>query len=312
LISDAIDRAVQSMNLQTLAGQTVFLDDTRLTDTVDRNYYISTLRQQLLASGCELRDKREEAEFIVEARAGAIGTDRNDQLFGLPSTNVPQIYPLQPIPGAMIPEIPIAKRKDQRGVAKVAVFAYHRETGTPVWQSGIVRQESTANDVWILGAGPFQRGTIYTGTRFAGTAKRGDGPKNDTQARRLPSVAVSQESLFTPPQKLVDKAPPPDQKVALASHQETSGASPAPPGAVASTSTTPAAAVPATNQTAAQPPAPVSSVETPASSTPTAPVAPASPSSGTSAKADPRPSSSTYARAVDATGPPQPRLNSPQ
>src|ERR1700750_2828066 len=61
LISDAIDRAVQSMNLRTLAGQTVFVDDTKLTDTVDKNYYISTLRQQLLASGCELRDKREEA-----------------------------------------------------------------------------------------------------------------------------------------------------------------------------------------------------------------------------------------------------------
>src|SRR3954468_3905949 len=67
LISDAIDRAVQSMNFRTLAGQTVFLDDTKLTDTVDKNYYISTLRQQLLASGCELREKRDDADFVVEA-----------------------------------------------------------------------------------------------------------------------------------------------------------------------------------------------------------------------------------------------------
>ena len=69
----------------------MFLDDSRLGDVVDRNYLISTLRQHLLASGCQLRDKRDQADFIVEARAGAIGTDRNDLLFGVPSMNVPQI-----------------------------------------------------------------------------------------------------------------------------------------------------------------------------------------------------------------------------
>ena len=161
------------MNLRTLTGQTVFLDDTKLTDTVDKNYYISTLRQQLLANGCDLRDKRDDADFIVEARAGAIGTDRNDLLFGIPSMNVPQIPLVQPVPAA-IPEIPIAKRKDQRGIAKIAVFAYHRATGTPVWQSGIVCQESSSNDVWIFGAGPFQHGTIYEGTEFAGETIKND------------------------------------------------------------------------------------------------------------------------------------------
>src|SRR5947207_2551420 len=67
LVSDAIDKAVQSMSLQTLSGQTVFLDDSRLADVLDKNYLISSLRQNLLANGCELRDKREEADFIVEA-----------------------------------------------------------------------------------------------------------------------------------------------------------------------------------------------------------------------------------------------------
>ena len=169
LVSDAIDRALQSMDLQTLSGQTVFLDDSKLADVVDKNYLISSLRQYLLANGCSLRDKREEADFVVEARAGAVGTDRSDLLFGLPSMNVPQIALVQPV-AAVIPEIPIAKRKDQRGIAKIAVFAYHRQTGAPVWQSGLVHQESTSNDVWILGAGPFQRGTIYAGTEFAGSA----------------------------------------------------------------------------------------------------------------------------------------------
>jgi hypothetical protein len=198
LISNAIDRAVQSVDLKTLAGQSVFFDDSKLGEVVDRNYLISTLRQHLLANGCRLRDQRDQADFIVEARAGAVGTDRNDLLFGIPSTNVPQIMPVQPVPAAVIPEIPIAKRRDQKGIAKLAVFAYHRETGTPVWQSGLVHEESSSNDVWILGAGPFQRGSIYEGTTFAGKQLKGNEAAEEGEAapRRLPSIAIANPSTL--------------------------------------------------------------------------------------------------------------------
>lgn len=226
LISDAIDRAVQTVHFQTLAGQSVYLDDSRLGDVVDRNYLVSTLRQHLLASGCALRDQRDQADFVVEARAGAIGTDRNDLLFGVPSMNVPQIMPLQPIPAA-IPEVPIAKRRDQRGIAKIAVFAYHRETGTPVWQSGAAHQESSANDVWILGAGPFQRGTIYEGTAFAGNALGNEESKDDRGPRRHLPIDLARENTFTPPRQLAQQsAPPPneDQGVIPAVFQEPTSA----------------------------------------------------------------------------------------
>jgi hypothetical protein len=205
LISDAIDRAVQSINLQTLAGQAVFLDDSRLGDTVDRNYLVSTLRQHLLANGCALRAEREQADFVVEARAGAIGTDRNDLLFGVPSMNVPQILPVQPV-SAAIPEVPIAKRRDQRGIAKIAVFAYHRESGLPVWQSGIAHQESSANDVWILGAGPFQRGTIYDGTTFAGTTLKGSDADEHERAHRHVKTDLARERTFATPQQIAKRA----------------------------------------------------------------------------------------------------------
>jgi hypothetical protein len=233
LISDAIDRAVQTVDLKTLAGQKVFLDDSRLGDVIDRNYLISTLRQHLLANGCQLRDARDQADFVVEARAGAVGTDRNDLLFGVPSMNVPQVFPLQPVPGAVIPEIPIAKRRDQKGIAKIAVFAYHRETGAPVWQSGLVHQESSSNDVWILGAGPFQRGSIYEGTAFAGKTIGADDDdrEGEVMPRRLPAVDLARASVFTPPQRLTKvpepastpvqpAAPGPEQPVVQASHQE--------------------------------------------------------------------------------------------
>src|SRR6266480_3400618 len=38
LVSDAIDRALQSMNLQTLSGQSIFFDESKLSDVVDKNY----------------------------------------------------------------------------------------------------------------------------------------------------------------------------------------------------------------------------------------------------------------------------------
>jgi hypothetical protein len=307
LISDAIDRAVQSMNLQPLAGQTVFLDDTKLADVVDKNYLVSTLRQYLLANKCDLRDKREEADFVVEARAGAVGTDRNDLLFGLPSMNVPQIPLVQPVP-AVIPEIPIAKRKDQRGIAKIAIFAYHRQTGAPVWQSGLVHEESSANDVWILGAGPFQRGTIYQGTEFAGSAISNDPSKANVSSRRLPPVDLAHENVFTPPQRFAKQTPAEDHKVVQASHQQAAPPAPQPktPAALESKPK------PATASAPASPP-PMTTAAMP-------PVVPRPPSppdqSGLSASVDPtKPqdaSASVYNRPGDPSPLPQPRFNSPR
>jgi hypothetical protein len=314
LISDAIDRAVQSLDLQALSGRTVYLDDSKLGTAVDKDYYISTLRQHLLASGCELHDKREEAEFIVEARAGAIGTDRNDLLFGLPATTVPQIPLVQPAPAA-IPEIPIAKRKDQRGVAKIAVFAYHRATGTPVWQSGIVRQESSANDVWILGAGPFQRGTIYEGTAFAGNAIKNDPMKDGATPHNAAAVSLSSESLFTSPQKFAKQMPPASEpKAVQATHNE--------PVAAATPATAKPAAAPAV--AAVAPPGSQTAAQTPATSPTPSPqpspvdskpaktaVAPAGLSANTNMPDD-KVLKSAYIRVGDANPLPQPRFNSPQ
>ena len=304
LVSDAIDRAVQSMNLRPLAGQTVFLDDSKVADVVDKNYLVSSLRQYLLATGCQLREKREEADFVVECRAGAVGTDRSDLLFGLPSMNVPQIPLVQPVP-AVIPEIPIAKRKDQRGVAKIAVFAYHRQTGAPVWQSGLVSSESSANDVWIMGAGPFQRGTIYQGTEFAGSAIGNETSKDKLTPRRLPAVDLAHENVFAAPQKFAKQTPAADPKVVQASHQVPTppaapGAAQAAAAASAKPATAPAAKPPETPQTAAAPS--------------TAP-APMPPQSGLSASVDPKKTqaaTSVFLQPMDATPLPQPRFNSPK
>jgi hypothetical protein len=195
LISDAIDRTVDSIDFTPLANQAVYFDDSRLTDVVDKGYLVSSLRQHLLASGCVLKEKREDATFVVEPRAGAVGTDNHDLLFGVPALQLPQVPLATTIPAA-IPEIPFAKRRDQRGVAKVAVFAYRRDTGEPVWQSGLVINKSTANDIWVLGAGPFQRGSIYERAQFAGKRLVGADDEHVEGRRNFRVASVEDEAVF--------------------------------------------------------------------------------------------------------------------
>jgi hypothetical protein len=167
LISDAVDRAISEIDFSALANKHVYLDTRYIITAVDQNYVISTLRQHMLASGCIIKDKPDEATYVVEVRTGSLGTNRQDLLFGVPSTTLPTVG-LLPTGSATIPEIALVKRTNQQGVCKIAAFAYDRMSGRPVWQSGNRKIASRAKDIWVLGAGPFQRGTIYDGTAFAG------------------------------------------------------------------------------------------------------------------------------------------------
>jgi len=195
LISDAIDRAVGGIDFTKLAGQTVYFDDKHLNGVVDSGYLISSFRQHMLASGCILKTERDDATYVVEPRAGAIGTDNYDLLFGMPAVNLPQFGMAAGIPPT-IPEIPIAKRGKQKGIAKIAVFAYHRETGAPAWQSGIANDVSTSNDIWVLGAGPFKRGTIYDGTSFTGDNLSGTNNDDEEQSDQPKVARVGEMSVF--------------------------------------------------------------------------------------------------------------------
>jgi hypothetical protein len=163
LISDAVERAVMQIDMRPLAGQAVFLDTMILNDVTDGKYLASALRHQLLASGCRLAVAQDTADIVVEARAGAIGTDRNELLFGIPATSVEVAGN-----GTSIPEMAIFKRTDQRGVAEVNLFAYERASGRAVWQSGLARIDSNTRDRWMMGTGPFQDGDIHDRIEFAG------------------------------------------------------------------------------------------------------------------------------------------------
>lgn len=202
LISDAVERAVMRIDMRPLAGQTVFLDTTILDDVSDGKYLASALRHQLLASGCRLAAKEDAADIVVEARAGAIGTDRNDLLLGMPATSVSFMGN-----GTSIPELAIFKRTDQRGVADVNLFAYERASGRAVWQSGLTRIDSKTRDRWMMGTGPFQDGDIHDRMEFAGERVRL--PWKREQAREQAAAAAlaertdlrREQGFETPPPK---------------------------------------------------------------------------------------------------------------
>lgn len=176
LLSNAIDRSIERIDFRDLEGEKVYFD-TKFINPVkgaefaNSDYIISSLRQQMFAAGCRLQDKAESADFIVEARVGALGNDSHEVVYGIPANNglhsAAALMPQAP-PVPTIPEISLAKRNDNVGVTKIAAFAYHRETRVPVWQSGISQARGRAKDTYLFGAGPFQSGTIYDSTQFAG------------------------------------------------------------------------------------------------------------------------------------------------
>jgi hypothetical protein len=165
LVSQAVDNAIAQIDCSALAGKEVFLDTQYLDGTVDKGYVISSLRQHLFAHGARLLEDRKQVKYVVEARSGAVGTDRNGLLFGTPQMSVPAVMVGMP---TQIPEIALMKKTDMKGVAKLAVFAYNRQTGEAVWQSGLVDSRSTLKDWWVFGAGPFSSGSIKRRTELAG------------------------------------------------------------------------------------------------------------------------------------------------
>ncbi len=176
LMSDAVDRCVAHIDFSPLGDTKVFLDtqyvrSVKSGSVVNSEYIISSLRQQMLQAGCLLQDTRDEADIIVEARVGTLGQDAHDINYGLPANNTLQtaaelVGNAPPVPA--MPDVSLANETLFPAAAKIAVFAYRRESKQPVWQSGLSVARSTAKNKWVMGAGPFQSGEIYSGTHFAG------------------------------------------------------------------------------------------------------------------------------------------------
>ncbi len=172
LVSDAVDQSLDKLEFHPLSHEKVFLDTryvrgVRGVGFVNADYIISALRERMAIHGCLLQENMEDADYVVELRIGALGTDGHEFNYGIPGSNsistTTTLMGGPPVP--QLPELSFARRDERRASVKVGVFAYHRQTREPVWQPGTVHGNSVAKATWVLGAGPFHDGKIYDGSK---------------------------------------------------------------------------------------------------------------------------------------------------
>lgn len=207
LLTNAWDDALRKIDFRPLSGVPVYLDAQHVA-AVDQGWVVSSIRQAMLAQGVLLRMKPEQAQWVVEARVGAYGTDSYNWLIGVPQVSVPPT--ITGVPTGTIPEIPLVKKSDQRALAKLAMFAYDRPSGRLVWSSGTNLATADAKDVYVGGAGPIQSGSIWKKNKRIGVnlpllsdpgpAEPGRSPRDglapdSTPTMGLPASAADLESF---------------------------------------------------------------------------------------------------------------------
>jgi hypothetical protein len=259
IAGDAVDRSVAQIDFRVFTGKKVFLDTQYVNKTVPgvgfvtSEYIVSSLRQKMMCDGCLLQEKNEEADFIIEMRIGALGADGHEIVFGMPPNNyatiAASVSPTSAPAAAILPSMPelsFAKKDDQMAAAKVALFAYNRHTREPIWQSGISESRSVVADRWYFGAGPFQKGNIYS------TKKQTDSSLFSSEDAESMKPDYFVERRFADPTKsLADTPPASKTAVAATPAAATPAVAAAPPAKTATPA--PAAAPPATTAPAAAP-----------------------------------------------------------
>jgi hypothetical protein len=264
LASDAVDQAVSKIDFAPLSGQKVFFETKYLEPVagvngigfVNANYVASALRQQMLAAGVFLTPSADVSDIVVEARIGILGADRHDLTYGMPASNASSIATATAgaaIP-ILIPEVSLARKVDQTAAAKVACYAYTRESRERVWQSGTSLAKSNSKDTWVFGAGPFQKSSVQNGIRFAGSSL---GPFDKVE-RRVAEGGYDETIVF---RREPVKKPTKDDEI-----QQASGEKTAPSNDLKKASSPPKLETPPASPPAPPPPPPA------AFATPTAPI----------------------------------------
>jgi len=130
LISTAVDEAAGKLTFPAIQGTNIYVDATNF-DGVDAKYAVAAIREQFLKQGARLMPDRDKADIVVEIRAGALSSDENEFLIGIPDFTIPV-----PLTGPLsTPEIALFKRDEKRGIAKFTATAYKAATGEYIGSS---------------------------------------------------------------------------------------------------------------------------------------------------------------------------------
>jgi hypothetical protein len=151
LLSNAVDQSLDKIDFRPLNGQNVFLEE-KYIDCVDKQYIIASIRHRILRAGGHLADKVENADIVLEPRSGGVGTTTASSFIGIPSFSLPGML--------SIPEVKLFTRSQQAGYAKLGLAAYDPKTRENRGQGGMSVAQSSDNNYYFAGVGPWQTGTL--------------------------------------------------------------------------------------------------------------------------------------------------------
>lgn len=122
LVSTSIDRALSLLDASAWRGRRLHVD-LRFLECVDQGYLVSCLADRLAEQGVILVEAPEQAEVLLEVRAGVVGTWEGSWKLGIPA------LPVQfGGPGVALPEV-VIPWDVQQGWTKLQLFARERESG---------------------------------------------------------------------------------------------------------------------------------------------------------------------------------------
>lgn len=151
LVSNAIDHALEKVDLSTVGGANLFIEEKYL-EGVDKAYLVGSLRHRAMLAGANIVAKAEEADIVLELRSGSIGTDSADSFVGSPEITLPGMLTL--------PEVRLISRSRQTATAKLGLVAYDPKSKQLLGQGGVSSAQSDDNNVFVFGVGPYHYGTV--------------------------------------------------------------------------------------------------------------------------------------------------------
>lgn len=206
LISNAIDQSLDQVDFRPLAGKSVYLEEKYL-ECTDKNYLVSSIRHRALHAGANLVAKAEDADLVMEIRSGGVGTDSTETYVGIPGLAVPGPFPIS------LPEIRVWTRTQQTGIAKIGIASYDPKTNGQYGQGGVAMARSDNNNWFLMGAGPYQTGSLRQEIQRAVEGSKAP-----------PKLEIPQEIAFGQPQHL---GPGSSRDVQLTSGDDGSTSAPA-------------------------------------------------------------------------------------
>lgn len=125
LISEAADDAAARLAQQLPPNVLAYVDASHFV-AEDSAYAVAAIDDQLLRRGVRLTDDKAHADTIVEIRSGALSTNEQSMLVGVP----PLTLPFFPVGNFLsLPGLDLVRHRETTGIAKFAATAYNPKTG---------------------------------------------------------------------------------------------------------------------------------------------------------------------------------------